>query len=207
MSMVMKMARGRPRKMDPKDVLSTAMKVFWEHGFDGTSMNDLVQETGMAKPGLYACFGDKETLYQKAVEHYFVENGEASLTALIESQGPIRLVIREFLEDIADFVTDATKPTGCFVVNSVIDCGHKPNILREQALLFNQKRTDAFIQRFERAKTEGELAEHLDARVLADFYSSQTLSYAVMARGGATSDRLKGLVNVAMSILDQPSLS
>lgn len=59
------MARGRPRKTTPEKVLEQAMKIFWERGFDATSMNDIAQETGMAKPGLYAAFGDKENYINK----------------------------------------------------------------------------------------------------------------------------------------------
>ena len=56
------MVRGRPRKTDPESALDSAMMLFWKKGFEATSMSDLSEATGMAKPGLYATFGDKEAL-------------------------------------------------------------------------------------------------------------------------------------------------
>ena len=70
------MSRGRPRKTDPDKALETAMKLFWKQGFEGTSMNDIAAATGMAKPGLYATFGDKEAVYAKALELGGTSEGE-----------------------------------------------------------------------------------------------------------------------------------
>ena len=67
------------------------MKVFWEKGFAGTSMNDLVAATGMAKPGLYAAFGDKQSLYAKALTRYFRDLGSPMHEDLVQSPDPIRV--------------------------------------------------------------------------------------------------------------------
>ena len=46
------------------------MRVFWSRGYEGTSMADLTAATGLHSPSLYAAFGDKETLFREAVDHY-----------------------------------------------------------------------------------------------------------------------------------------
>jgi len=103
------MARGRPRKVDPNAALETAIELFWEKGYEGTSMNDLVAATGMAKPGLYATFGDKEAFYAKALTHY-VERGWPLLDDLARSDAPIDVVLRGYLDGIAAAAGDRHAP-------------------------------------------------------------------------------------------------
>ena len=61
---------GRPRKFEERAVLAAVMEVFWEKGFEGTAMSDLVEATGLRKGSLYGAFGDKRALYLKALEFY-----------------------------------------------------------------------------------------------------------------------------------------
>jgi AcrR family transcriptional regulator len=131
------MKRGRPRKTDPETALDTAMKVFWEQGFEGTSMNDLVKATGMAKPGLYATFGDKEGIYVKALKHYFSEFGSPSLDDLVKSPDPLEVVIRRYLQTVAASACDESSPSGCFAVHSIIECANQPPALETLSLTFN----------------------------------------------------------------------
>ncbi|MBL4693161.1 MAG: TetR/AcrR family transcriptional regulator, partial [Magnetovibrio sp.] len=115
------MGRGRPRKIDPETALDIAIEMFWKKGFEGTSMNDLAAATGMAKPGLYATFGDKQALYAKALTRYFREHGAGLLDDLVHSDDPLRVVILRFLTTVAASSIDKNCPGGCFVVNSVND--------------------------------------------------------------------------------------
>ncbi|MGZ3239609.1 MAG: TetR/AcrR family transcriptional regulator, partial [Burkholderiaceae bacterium] len=62
--------RGRPRNFDENAVLDSALEVFWGHGFQGASLAELTEAMGLSKPSLYAAFGDKESLYLKALARY-----------------------------------------------------------------------------------------------------------------------------------------
>src|SRR5690242_20201777 len=62
--------RGRPRAFDSDAALDRAMEVFWSKGYEGTSMSDLTQAMGINRPSLYAAFGDKESLFRRAIERY-----------------------------------------------------------------------------------------------------------------------------------------
>lgn len=68
---------ARPREFDETDVLDRALTAFWEKGYDGTSMEDLVQETGLGRASLYGAFGDKEQLFRRVLDHY-IEKVRAS---------------------------------------------------------------------------------------------------------------------------------
>src|ERR1700733_10081172 len=61
---------ARPRTFDPNDVLLAARQIFWRKGYQGTSLDDITEETGLTKPSLYAAFGDKASLFLKVLDHY-----------------------------------------------------------------------------------------------------------------------------------------
>ncbi len=63
-------ARGRPREFDVDAALTAALKVFWQQGYDATSLTDLTEAMGVSRPSLYAAFGNKESLYRKALDLY-----------------------------------------------------------------------------------------------------------------------------------------
>ena len=63
-------ARGRPRAFDTARALDQALRVFWRHGYEGASLADLTAAMGINRPSLYAAFGNKETLFRRALDHY-----------------------------------------------------------------------------------------------------------------------------------------
>lgn len=61
---------GRPRSFDEDQAVDAAMRVFWEKSFEGTTMTDLTDATGLSRSSIHAAFGSKEGLFLKAVERY-----------------------------------------------------------------------------------------------------------------------------------------
>lgn len=194
------MARGRPRKVDPDAALETAITVFWEKGYEGTSMSDLVAATGVAKPGLYAAFGDKESLFAKALEHY-VDRGWPLLEDLAQSADPIDVVLRRFLCGIAAAATDKKAPGGCFLVNSLVECANQTGPLEDLTRTIEKKRQAVLLKRLRAAIKGGELADNADAKALADFFTGQSLALAVMGRAGANTETLDRVIDLAMRAL------
>lgn len=195
------MARGRPRKINPDAALDAAMKLFWDKGFDGTSMSELVEVTGMAKPGLYATFGDKQEFYNKALTHYFEDLGSPLVDDLINSTDPIEITIRRFLESVAHFVVDKSKPCGCFVVNNLVDCANSSTAMEMLGRDFDKKRRAAFIACFSRAIDAGQLTCDVDAVALGEFYAGQVIALAVKGRAGAKISDLTDFIDIAMTAL------
>ena len=195
------MGRGRPRKVDPETALDASMKVFWQKGFEGTSMTDLTEATGMAKPGLYATFGDKEALYAKALSHYFRGYGASVMDDLVRSQDPLHIVVRRFLNAVADATTDKATPGGCFVVNSINDCVNHPQQLEELTRSFDAERRGACTERFREAHEKGELPKETDPDTLAEFFAGQVVALAVMGRAGRSREALDRFIDTAMSVI------
>ncbi len=194
--------RGRPRKTDPEEVLDKAMALFWEQGFEGTSMNDLACTTGMAKPGLYATFGDKEALYAKAITRYF-DQSEPVFDEIFESPGPVKDFLRRYLETIAASLNKEDCPSGCFMVNSMVDCASQSPTLEKLGRQFHEKRRGAILKRIREAQQQGELPADADPKALTDFFSGQSLALGVMARSGADKKALARLIDVALTVLPE----
>ncbi|MBO6559645.1 MAG: TetR/AcrR family transcriptional regulator [Nisaea sp.] len=195
------MARGRPRKTDPEAALQDIVRVFWEKGFEGASLSDLTAASGMAKPGLYAAFGDKQAMYAKALTHYFNGISGSPLADLVNSSDPLRDVLRRYFVSIVETARDPTTPSGCFVVNSLIESGSMPAALVALSREFDRRRRDAFRTRLRAAQQAGELAPGTDADALADFFSSQVLALAVMVRADTEFDAVMRTIDVALSAL------
>src|SRR5438445_3107154 len=76
--------RGRPREFDVEKALERAMNVFWRKGYEGASLPDLTRAMGINRPSLYAAFGNKESLFRKALDRYAEGPGSYVRDALEE---------------------------------------------------------------------------------------------------------------------------
>jgi AcrR family transcriptional regulator len=197
------MPRGRPRKVDLESALERSMNLFWKKGFEATSMNDLSAATGVAKPGLYAAFGDKEALFCEALSRYYETLGRLLLDELVEGPGSVSTGLRRFLDQVADGLADDARPEGCFVVNSLVECANEETPLAELSRRFDAKRRQAILDRLRRARQEGELSERVDVEALADFFAAQALALGVMGRAGADRAAMARLIDVAMTVLSR----
>ena len=111
---------GRPREFDEDKALAKIMGVFWEKGFEGTSMSDLETATGLRKGSLYAAFGDKRAMYRKSVALYGRTAIDESVAVLTGVDAPERR-IGKFLQAPIDAVAVANDRRGCFLCNASID--------------------------------------------------------------------------------------
>jgi len=195
------MARGRPRKTDPEVALERITKVFWEQGYEGASLGDLTAASGMAKPGLYATFGDKETMFAKALTHYYASRWAARMADFVAAPGRLREVLQRFFVNLVEMARDPNSPSGCFVVNSLADSGSMPAGLVALSREFDRRRRDAFRERFRAARDAGELPPHIGVEALADFFAGQVLALAVMVRADTEFDTVMRTIDVALSVL------
>src|SRR4051812_19315345 len=103
---------ARPPKFDRAEALRRAMHVFWELGFEGASVTDLTEAMGISAPSLYAAFGDKQALYDAAVDLY-------EMTAVVPPalEAPTACgVFEQILDRAVELYTRPHHPRGCFVI-------------------------------------------------------------------------------------------
>lgn len=107
--------RGRPRKFDPEAAVLQAVEVFWEKGYDGTSLDDLTEAMGINRPSLYAAFGDKGQLFLRAIEAYGRDMSSTAVDAF-EADGDLGRAVEAFFETALSLATrDGGKPHGCLI--------------------------------------------------------------------------------------------
>ena len=111
---------GRPRTFDADIALDKAMKVFWEKGYEGSSLPELTEAMGMNRPSMYAVFGNKENLFRLALDRYGATHDPLFNAALKEPTA--RAVVEHFLRGNADAQTETDQPAGCLVINGALAC-------------------------------------------------------------------------------------
>lgn len=113
-------AMGRPREFDPETALAKILDVFWSKGFEGATMRDLVDATGLKKGSLYAAFGDKRAMYLKALALYD-RTAIDHAVVILSGSGPVRKRIEGFLLLAISPVNDRKDRRGCFLCNASVD--------------------------------------------------------------------------------------
>lgn len=184
---------GRPRTFNEDAALECAMNVFWEKGYEGSSLHDLTEAMGMNRPSLYAIFGNKENLFRRAVERYSADHEPQFVAALM---APTALgVVTHLLRGTADAQTEDGKPHGCMVINGALACGEEALPIR-QSLVARRARTEAQLcERFQRAKREGDMPADACAVQLARYVMTVSNGMAVQAVDGATRKELHEVVD------------
>jgi len=189
--------RGRPRAFDEEEVLDVAMRLFWEHGFDGTSMSELTEAMGINRRSVYAAFGNKEALFTAALERYlagpgaFVEKARALPTA--------REVAEAFLRGSVEAFTSSDRPSGCMAVHSGLCCSDAAAAIRSDLAARRVAGVDAFRERFDRAQLDGDLPPDVDTRALASYIVALSNGISIQANSGIGREALTRTVEFVLS--------
>lgn len=197
------MAMGRPRSFDMDKALDEAMEVFWRHGYEGASINDLTKAMGINPPSLYAAFGNKEGLLRAALDQYTLKHGQHMDWVLAGATA--HEVAERFLMSTADCHTQPGKPPGCLLVQGGLVCGSgSENVPFE----FAERRSRVETQlrdRFAHAHAEGDLPPDSDPAALARFLACTTSGMGIMASAGADRDALREVARVAAIAFARPT--
>jgi AcrR family transcriptional regulator len=191
-------ARGRPRTFDPDTALRKALDLFWERGYEGTSLNDLAQAMGIASASIYACFGSKEDLFRKVMALYGRTSGEPPRRALREAP-TARAAIHAMLRATADEITRPDTPHGCMLILAAPTGAIENSGVREFLADLRSDMFDTIRDRLAR----GDLTvspDDLDA--IARYYTTVVQGLSVQARDGAGRAELEAVVTCAMAAWD-----
>ncbi|MDB6145563.1 MAG: TetR family transcriptional regulator [Pseudomonas sp.] len=197
---------ARPREFDEGVVLDAAVQCFWEHGYEATSIRNLAQNMGITGASLYNAFGDKRSLYHRALNHYVGQRSQERLDRL-ESQLPPRQAIAGFFDEIIERSLGDPQHKGCMVVNAALELApHDPECQQAVADVFNQ--LEAFFRRCILAgQRAGSISIAQSADDLARMLLGIHLGIRVLSRMRPERERLEGLVRPALALLDSPLIA
>jgi AcrR family transcriptional regulator len=190
------MPSGRTRQFDGEEVLDRALEVFWEHGYEGTTLPALTRAMGINRPSLYAAFGNKEQLFRKALDRY--QTGPNSFLTEALSKPTARAVVEASFSGFVRMQRDRDKARGCLIVCGALACGEAAESVREELARLREAAVTALRQRFERAVREGDLAAGTDCATLARYVATVLNGLAVQAASGATEQELGRVSAMAM---------
>jgi TetR/AcrR family transcriptional regulator, transcriptional repressor for nem operon len=193
------------RKFDEGAVLDRVMNVFWERGYEGTSVDDLVVATGLKRGSLYNAFGDKEKLFLRALERY-EERFSGPVLESLRGSDPRRALAGMFETQLSGF-TSPGHPSGCLVVNTFAEAGHHGDVVGQAARRSAAVIEDAIYDLLRRAQSEGRLDPGHDARALSRFFAVVSRSLALLHRSGGDERCLRDVARTALLVLDAPPAS
>ena len=172
------------------------MRVFWEKGYEGTSLHDLTEAMGINRPSLYAAFGNKEELFLKTVDRYMeragCEVGKAlsAPTAREAITNWLHMSLRERGEGDAQ---------GCLLVQGALACSDDSQRVRKELALRRAAGELAIRARLEQAVAAGDLSSSADPAALAKYFATFQQGLAVQLNAGASCRELTQAIDIAMA--------
>jgi len=191
--------RGRPRGYDPGEALKRAAEKFWKAGYAGTSLDDLVEATGMNRPSLYAAFGDKREIYLKTLDHY-TEESRTLARAALEDDPPLRVFLKRFYDKALDLYF-GDGPRGCYTVGTAATVAAVDDDVRK-FLADRVRNADDFLKKqIEKAQARGEISRTADAAALAYLATGTLHTLAIRSRAGIPRKDLEALAKAAIAVI------
>lgn len=190
---------GRSKEYDREKVLDAATKLFWETGFTGTSMNALVEATGLGKRSMYQEFGNKENLFRECIQNYIWNLNKEANTIL--TRKPLGLEnIKAFFANRIEYVT-SSDCKGCMVINAAIE----KELIDPEAFLIVQNALTGHEKNFylclKAAQDRGEIPTNKDCKALAGYLMTFSAGIMTMSKTGPTKATLVANVEVALSTI------
>ena len=190
---------ARPRSFDPDEALDAARDVFWQKGFQGTSLDDITAATGLAKPSLYAAFGDKNALFLKVLDRYharIVANAERTLN----ERPSARDAIERWLKGFVPFCSGIKGSRGCLSVNTAADGASDQKEVRNSIARFNRKLEELLRNRLRADRAQ--FSDAFDPDAAAHTIMAIYLGLMVLAKEVPDAARVRATLNQAMKLLD-----
>jgi TetR/AcrR family transcriptional regulator, transcriptional repressor for nem operon len=189
---------ARPRSFDPDQALDLARDVFWKNGFQNTSLDDITAATGLAKPSLYAAFGDKNALFLKILDRYhayLVTNAERIL-----NQGPsAREAVERWLKGFVPYCSGTKGTRGCLSVNTAIEGAADRREVQKRIEAFNHRLERLLAERLRKDRTQ--FADAFDPDDAAGAIMAIYLGLMVLAKDAPDAGRVHATVTQAMKLL------
>ncbi|MFI5162945.1 MAG: TetR/AcrR family transcriptional regulator [Sphingobacteriales bacterium] len=192
---------ARTKDFDEDEVLAKAVRIFWNKGYNGTSMQDLVDGLGISRSSLYDTYGDKHTLFVKALESY-KESATSHIYDIVANVTPVKEAIRQLLElTTVDMIGDCDNK-GCFLTNATIEVASHDKQVSSIICENDQQIENAFYKAIEKGQASGEIAANHSARALARFIINNVKGMRVLAKSTADKTVYDDIIKLTLSSLD-----
>ena len=187
---------GRPISFDKDVAIEAAMLLFWERGYEGTSMADLTQAMGLNPSSIYAAFGDKHELFQLAVKRYMEVRAQYAVKALEEPT--LEKFIRALFSNTVEFLTTPGHPPTCMTLAGAVGCSLSATSARDLMTEIRKQNQAAIKERLLAARKSGELSKEISVDDYARYLSTIIAGLSIQAANGSTKVELKRTAQMAL---------
>ncbi|MGG4204835.1 TetR/AcrR family transcriptional regulator [Paenibacillus jamilae] len=191
----------RPREFDEDQALNAAMQIFWEKGFEATSLSDLTSKMGIQRPSIYAAFGDKKQLFEAALRKY-TQSHAAYVRSRLQSNSSVKEAFYNFFGGIVAEEYEDGPNRGCFCINTMVELAPHDErfeiLTREHQMYLSA----VFQETLERGIRSGELEASMDARARAHTMVSLLIGITVMMKSRPARSFIDQAVATLLILLD-----
>jgi len=187
---------ARPREFDEDEVLQAALRLFWEKGYEGTSLGDLLEAMGLTKSSLYKAFGSKEALFWRVVELYNRDFLGFRLDAL--SEPTPRRIAQRLLYGMTELHNGGRTPNGCLELNAALACSTVTEPIRQELVRNRERFRVQLRDRFEETKAAAPLPPGMTSDDAASLVISLIQGLAVQAKAGFSQEASRRIVDAAL---------
>lgn len=195
-----KKGRGRPKLFDRESALDKALELFWAHGYEATSLADLVEATGAKAPTLYAEFENKEGLFRAALDRYIEKFAAQRKAALACPERTVAQGIENYFRSTAACFTDRSKPAGCFFICTSTALSASSSEVAEMLRARHNAQEGTLGEFLLQRQQQGEIDAACDVTAIALYLSCVLQGMSVRAREGATREDLEGIIDTVMRL-------
>lgn len=200
---------GRPRTFDRGVAITQAMHLFWEHGYDATSLSQLKANIGggITAPSFYAAFGSKQALFNEVMERYLNTHGRVTDSLFDTTLSP-RESIELTLRRSAKMQCEPNHPKGCLVALGLLSaCTDESKIISQPLAQARASNRAGIVACIERAIAAGELPATVVPDALATVFDSFLLGISVLARDGEPFEKIDKAITQIMTLWDASRIS
>ncbi len=190
---------SRPKEFNRETALASAIRVFAEHGYEGTSTEALLQGMRISRQSMYDTFGDKRRLYLEALQRYCFES-IGTIAAALQSGGSPLAGIEAALLSFA-LRARSSSESGCLGVNALCEFGRRDREVTAIGDASGATLQNIFESAVQQAKDRGEIAADVNPQEAALFLNATFIALKVMARGGADAQALHSITQTALRSL------
>lgn len=190
----------RAKEFEPDEIADAAMRVFWQRGYAATSIQNLVEGTGLSRSSLYSTFESKQGLFQQALRRY--EAVTTSNVALLSGSGTPKTLIRELLMRVAENELSDPQRRGCLVANAALELAGQDEAAAKLVAHNFQRLQKALEKLIQRGQQSGEVSVGKSPRALARFFVNTLQGMRVLSKGSPPSQRRQCLLEVIEVALD-----
>ena len=188
------------KKFSTEEVLANAMHAFWAHGYEATSISDLVECMGIKRGSLYATFGDKRRLFMLALRQYRAVHLHDWVAALTQAHGPRDAIIAAFEQAVTTAVVGGSRD-GCLLVNTALELSPHDEEVSEFINACLVEMETFFRGMIEQGQAVGEIPTHIAPVDTARSLLSLFVALRVFSRSRPEEALLRSVANQAHAML------